>query len=232
MPRKLWEEVLDKLTERIAKGVYLPGMELPALYEIGQEFKVSIGTVRRAIEELKKRNVVNNPPGKGIYITAHTPESALFHFFKFRDTNGKQVKPNLIAHNIKVRRATEREQTQLHGAPDKVFEIERIRTCNSKTCGYESSVVSCDIFPDLNRRKIPNMLYAMFQSDYYVVIVSAEESLTSEPLRKTIAAKLELEPAIPALIINRKAIDLLGRVVELRTSQYVTDSVYYSISLN
>ena len=48
----LYKEVKRLLTETISAGEWMPGSAIPAEWKLAERFKVAIGTVRKAVDEL------------------------------------------------------------------------------------------------------------------------------------------------------------------------------------
>lgn len=228
----LYRRIAATLIDRIATGVLRPGEMLPAEPDLGVEFGASPGTARKAVAELEQRGLVERRQGRGTFVSVRTPESALFHFFRLRDAEGRQVTPELVHETVKRRKARAAEKTVLTGAPDQVFEIDRIRALAGRACMSEVSVVPATLFPGLaDRAPLPNALYALYQASYSCAIVRADERLRVG-LIGAAGAALGVGAETPALFVERRAIDLSDRVVEFRQSAYLTDRHSYDVSLS
>jgi len=59
----------DHIEARIRAGQIPPGAALPGERAMAQEYGVALGTVRRAIEELRERGYVVTLAAKGSYVT-------------------------------------------------------------------------------------------------------------------------------------------------------------------
>lgn len=233
MPEPLYQTVYKEIIQRISDGRYLPGTMLPSEFDLGEELGVSQGTARKALSELENKRIVERRQGRGTFVALQTPENSLFHFFRIRDSDGEQVVPSLDTESVVQRPATDAEKEALFGDPESVFEIARTRSFRGKPLCYEVSIVPAWLFPGLpERAPLPNALYVLFQQSYSCVIMSAEDNLSASALGKEIAGKLGVSADRPSIISHRKAYDLLGRVVELRTSFILTDQVTYSVSMN
>ncbi|WP_051760390.1 winged helix-turn-helix domain-containing protein [Herbidospora cretacea] len=64
----VYARVADHIAARIAVGELMPGTRLPGERDLAAEYGVALGTVRRAIEELRDRGLVVTLPAKGTYI--------------------------------------------------------------------------------------------------------------------------------------------------------------------
>ena len=60
--------IADVLAERIEDGTYPPEGRLPAELDLVAEFGASRESVRRAVDELRKRGLIATVRGKGSFI--------------------------------------------------------------------------------------------------------------------------------------------------------------------
>ncbi|TDB88369.1 GntR family transcriptional regulator [Actinomadura sp. KC216] len=73
----MYAQVADHLALRIEKGraseriadALRPGARLPGERDLAEEYGVSIVTARRAVRELRERELVVTLPAKGTYVT-------------------------------------------------------------------------------------------------------------------------------------------------------------------
>lgn len=232
MEKPLYRVVSNTIISRIVEGVYAPGAMLPSEIDLGAELGVSQGTARKALIDLEQKGIIERRQGRGTFVTLRTPESSLFHFFRLRDANGDQIVPELEQATVARRASTDEERKTLHGAPDDVFEIVRVRSLRGKPLCHETCVVPVALFPGLqDRAPLPNTLYVLFQQAYSCVIISAEENLQAGLLGADFAGPLRSDPATPVITARRKAFDILNRVVELRTTRFLTNENSYFVLL-
>jgi len=130
------------------------------------------------------------------------------------------------------RPVTQQEKNALTECGAEVYEIRRTRTVDGVSVIFERIILPQSLFPGLeDRGSLPNTLYAMFQRSYGIAIVRANEKLRAvNPTTKETAA-LNLSNGAVLLEVQREAIDISDRVVELRFSRYVTDDFQYEVSL-
>ncbi|MGL6107002.1 GntR family transcriptional regulator [Romboutsia sp.] len=65
----LYQQLYDNLRKQIASGRYKPGDKLPSEGDLCKEFSVSRITVRNALNELVKEDILCKKRGKGTYVT-------------------------------------------------------------------------------------------------------------------------------------------------------------------
>ena len=68
LPVYVWRQVADWIAHRIEAGELQPGARLEGERELAEQVGVAVGTVRRAVEELRERGLVVTLPAKGTYI--------------------------------------------------------------------------------------------------------------------------------------------------------------------
>jgi DNA-binding FadR family transcriptional regulator len=74
-PRRLYEQISQKLAKAIADGKYAVGQRLPSERELAQAFGISRPTVREAIIALELDGLVEVRLGSGVYVTNRLPPS-------------------------------------------------------------------------------------------------------------------------------------------------------------
>lgn len=232
MAAPLYQVVIDRIVARIAGGELLPGSMLPSETQLAAESGVSQGTARKSLMMLEQLGIVRREQGRGTFVTARTPESALFNFFRLRQRDGQMISPELASESITRRPASEAERQGLDGEPDEVFEINRVRTIQGVRSVVESAVISATRFAGLDQRApLPNTLYVLYQQAYGCIILRADESISALPADEKTATALDIAPGAPVLCIERIGFDIMGRPVERRRSLCRTDRLVYQVSL-
>jgi GntR family transcriptional regulator len=230
--RPLYQIVIDTIVERIASGALQPGAMLPSEPQLGAELGVSQGTARKALIDLERRGLVQRAQGRGTFVTITTPESSLFNFFRLRGPDGSRPTPVLEHQQISARAAKALERRTLHGAPDRVFEIRRLRSLPGDDRVLEIAVVPQGLFPGLaDRTPLPNTLYVLYQQAYSCIVVRADEQLRSAVAEGAIAKGLSVPEGTHVLEVDRLAYDALDRPVERRKSFIYAKTFSYDVTL-
>lgn len=72
--RKLYQEVLDRLMERIRTGAILPGAQLPSERELMEEYGVGRPAVREALQALERSGIVEIAHGERARVVVPTAD--------------------------------------------------------------------------------------------------------------------------------------------------------------
>lgn len=68
-PGYLYVRVADHLAARIESGELAAGYRLPSERELADTYEVAVGTIRQALDELRRRGLVATLAAKGTFVT-------------------------------------------------------------------------------------------------------------------------------------------------------------------
>ena len=232
--RPLYRQVYDFLVKQIAESAWLPSEALPSEQALADQLRVSQGTVRKALDALAVEKVVERRQGKGTFVAEHTQERSLFRFFRLAKPGGERTVPTSTVESVKRRAARASEVRKLDlDRGEQVVEIVRTRLVGGQPAVFERNILPLRHFPDIDRKlPLPNTLYALFQQEYGVNIVSAEEELRADAAKPEDARRLQLAVGAPLLHLERVAIALDGSRVEWRISRCDTSRLVYAATLS
>lgn len=232
--RPLYQQVYDFLVKQIAAGEWGPGESLPSEQALAGRLSVSQGTVRKALDALAADSLIDRRQGKGTYVAEHTHERALFRFFRMARPGGVRAVPTSTGETLRRRPARAADAARLSLGPGaQVYELNRIRLIDGEPAVLEKIVLPAEMFAGFERHDpVPNALYALYQREYGVNIVSAEEELRADAAKKEDCRRLRIQPGAPLLHIDRVALSLEGARVEWRTSRCDTTRYVYAVTLS
>lgn len=231
--RPLYSQVYETLVKRIAEGIWKPGQSLPSEQALALQLGVSQGTVRKALDALAVDKVIDRRQGKGTYVAELTQERSLFRFFRLSRADGARAVPTSGDESVRRRRARAAEAAALSLADGaEIIEIVRTRFVDDEPIAFERIVLPAELFPNLDRHApLPNTLYALYQREYGINIVSTDEKLRADSARRDDVRRLNLPEGAPLLQVERVALAVNGRKVEWRISRCDTTSLVYAITL-
>ena len=232
--RPLYQQVYDFLVKQIAAGEWGPGESLPSEQALAGRLNVSQGTVRKALDALAADSLIDRRQGKGTYVAEHTQERALFRFFRLARPGGARALPTSAGETLKRRVARPADVAKLALEPGaEVYELNRVRLIDGEPAVLEKIVLPAALFAGFERHDpLPNALYALYQREYGLNIVSAQEELRADAARKDDCRRLKLALGGPLLHIDRVAISLEGTRVEWRASRCDTNHFAYAVTLS
>jgi GntR family transcriptional regulator len=230
--RPLYQQVRERLTQRIATGAWRAGDMVPSEIQIAADLGVSQGTVRKALDEMTSANLLVRRQGRGTFVATHDETRILFQFFKLKLDTGMQIFPESEVLGVTVASASALEADKLAIlVAEPVIRIHRTRSLAGRRMIVETVVLPASMYAGIERGDIPNNLYDTYARHYGVTVSGGEESLKAVAASHEDAKILGLQPGAPLLLIDRVATGLDGRPVEWRVSRCDTLDMHYVTSL-
>src|SRR3954462_1053408 len=78
----LYQQIKGLILQSFEAGEWKPGEAIPSEMELAARFRVSQGTVRKAIDELAAENLVVRRQGKGTFVATHAEQHVRYRFLK------------------------------------------------------------------------------------------------------------------------------------------------------
>src|SRR5918992_6270745 len=123
----LYKEVKLRLTRDLAAGEWKAGEAIPSETRLAERFNVSIGTIRKAIDELVAERILLRQQGRGTFVATHTEDRTLFYFFHIVGKDGSRELPVTELLSFRKARANALEAEHLAidtGSP--VFRVQNV----------------------------------------------------------------------------------------------------------
>ena len=229
--RPLYSQIKELLIKRLAAREWQPGDALPSEIVLAQQYGVSQGTLRKALNEMEAERLVVRRQGKGTFAAKHTANRSLFQFFHLVGESGERQLPESRVLECRAGRATQSEREAMGlEVGTSVTRIQRVRHLNGRPVICESIAVPTPLFPDLQSctpEEVTNTLYDMYESRYGVIVVRAKEKLRAVAASENESALLGVPVGAPLLEIDRIALNIEKKPVEWRVSRCDTGHYFY-----
>lgn len=216
----LYREVKEKLIQALAAGEWPPGAKIPVEGELARRYGVGISTVRAAVSELDAGGILLKRQGKGTFVSEHANKSRLYRFFNLVNPDGTRETPIRDFVSLQRARPTGPESAFLPSSRY-VYRLRSTFALRGQTVGVSDATVPVSLFPRMSRSKVDDgnlTLYALYQLNFNVNVVSVSADLSAERAPADIAALLGVGKDGPLLRIERKAHTYGDVPVELRIS--------------
>src|ERR671921_1230786 len=84
----LYQQIKGLILQSLQAGEWKPGEAIPSEMDLAARFRVSQGTVRKAIDELAAENLVVRRQGKGTFVATHAEQHVQYRFLKLMPDSG------------------------------------------------------------------------------------------------------------------------------------------------
>ncbi len=224
------------LRDRILQGEWAPGEVIPAESALAQSYGVALGTIRQALALLVEDGVLQRRHGKGTFVTKGVDGASMMRFFRFRGIgDGQAHTPHSSILASRLRSATAQEAAAFgSGENAQVLQLERLRSLDGEPCLLETIVLPLPLFGALaesDPQSWDDLFYPMYQQRCGVVIHKTQDDLSFSQLNASQARQLRLQAGHPCVLVERRAFDIAGRCVELRTTRGDAFSFRYTAQL-
>jgi GntR family transcriptional regulator len=218
----LYREVKRKLIADISSGAVPPGGALANETDLAKRFGVSIGTVRRAVDELVADHLLVRQQGRGTFVGKLDRERFMFQFFKIARRDGPPEFPEVKLLTLGRSRATQAEARLLGIAVGAaVYRIDNVLSLQGRPLMHDRIVLDASLFTGLTKAQFEQRegtIYELYQTAFGVTVVGAEERVQAVAVAKDSAELLSLSEGSPALRIERIAFTFDQKPAELRVS--------------
>ena len=218
----LYREVQWRITRALAAGDWKPGEAIPSETKLAADFRVSIGTIRRAIDELVAGRILLRQQGRGTFVAAHTEDRTLFYFFHIVGKDGSQEFPVSELLSFSRERAGTDDETQLGiTRGSRVARVRNLLKLAGRPVVLDDITVSTERFTRIDEDTFRNRegtIYGLYQARYGVNVVRISERLSAAHPPPDVAEILGMRANQPALHIRRTAYSYNDSPVEYRRS--------------
>ena len=222
----LYRAVKRELLRTIENGTVAPGDALPSETELAASFGVSVGTLRRAVDDLVAEHILVRRQGRGTFVATHTSDRFLFQFFHVERSDGLRESPDVELVAFDRIRLDEDAAAALNLKPgEPAMQIENRLRLRDRAVVHDRLVIPAALFRGLNEkrwRERPSTIYHLYQSEFGITVVRAHERLRAVGADRAAARVLGVPVGQPVLQVRRVALDLSGQPVEWRISTVIT----------
>ena len=218
----LYRAVKRALLRAIEDGNCPPGRALPAEVALAAAFDVSVGTLRRATEELVAEHILVRRQGLGTFVATHDADRFLFQFFHVEGSDGVRAAPSVEFISFERERADDEAAQMLRlRAGEPVLVIENRLLLQGKAVIYDRLAISPLLFKGLTEKRFrerPSTIYQLYQAGFGITVVRAVERARAALVDRRTSRILGLAPGSPVIQVRRTALTFGDKPVEYRVS--------------
>ncbi len=235
----LYQQIKALILQSLQQGEWKPGEAIPSEMDLAARFRVSQGTVRKAIDELAADNLVMRRQGKGTFVATHAEQHVQYRFLKLLpDTGDASVEgpaQRTVLDCRRVRASADVARALALRSGDPVVQARRILSFAGEPTILEDIWLPGQAFKGLTAEQMANYqgpTYAMFELDFGVRMVRAEEKIRAVLADGEQAQLLHTPAGTPLLSVERTAYTYNDVPMELRRGLYRTDTHHYHNELS
>ena len=230
----LYGKVEEVLASEIGRGEYRPGAQLPSEDQLLARFDVSKITVRRAIQNLVQRGIVEIRRGVGTFVLA--PQitqqlTKLTGFVEDMDIHGRKASARVLSQNVVA--ATSRVAQHLGiSKGTRVMRIERVRLADSVPMSFDETYLPLEIGKEIVRNDLRLMpIFTLLEEKYGIPLNEAEYCLEATAASAHVADALKIREGSPIFCIERTSFTTGGKPIDYEILSYRGDLIRFTTRL-
>ena len=235
----LYQQIKSLILQSLHAGEWKPGEPIPSEIELAARFRVSQGTVRKAIDELAAENLVVRRQGKGTFVATHAEQHVQYRFLKLVPDSGDVDSEGPAEREIvdckRLRASADIARLLALRTGDAVLQVRRVLAYRGTPTILEDLWLPGAPFKGLTAERLTawhGPMYAMFETEFGVRMVRAEERIRAVGADEQAAALLKVPQGSPLLSVERVAYTYNDVPMELRRGLYRTDTHHYRNDLS
>jgi GntR family transcriptional regulator len=235
----LYQQIKGLILQSLQAGEWKPGEAIPSEMDLAARFRVSQGTVRKAIDELAADNLLVRRQGKGTFVATHAEQHVQYRFLKLVPDSGDRDGQGPAARSIlecrRARASAEVARALGLRTSDSVMQVRRVLAFAGVPTILEDIWLPGTAFKGLTAEQMADFqgpTYAMFEMEFGVRMVRAEEKIRAVAADAQQGQLLQVAPGTPLLSVERIAYTYNDVPMELRRGLYRTDDRHYRNELS
>jgi GntR family transcriptional regulator len=229
-PLPLYAKVETVLASSIADGSLPPGSQLPPEDSLIERFDVSRTTVRKAIQNLAARGLIEIRRGKGTFVAMPriTQElTELSGFVEDMQALGRTPTARLVdTRVVSADRAVARHLALTPGTP--VVRIQRVRLADGVPTSFDETYLPRELGDKVVTHDLEaEPIFALLEQKYGMPLVEAEYRLEAISAEEDIARALGIEAGSAIFLVERTSYTEGGRPVDYEKLYYRGDMVRF-----
>jgi GntR family transcriptional regulator len=235
----LYQQIKGLILQSLQSGEWKPGETIPSEMDLAARFRVSQGTVRKAIDELAAENLVVRRQGKGTFVATHAEQQVQYRFLKLQPDNGDTQSEGPAERTIidckRLRASADVARALSLRSGDPVLQVRRVLAYAGIPTILEELWLPGAPFKGLTAERLSNYngaMYALFETEFGVRMVRADENIRAINPDAEQAELLKVSADTPLLSVERVAYTYNDTPMELRRGLYRTDTHHYRNALS
>jgi GntR family transcriptional regulator len=235
----LYQQIKVLMLQSLQSGEWKPGEAIPSENDLVTRFKVSQGTVRKAIDELAAKNLLIRRQGKGTFVATHAEHHVQYRFLRLFPDNGNPNREGPAQRHIidckRLRASADLARALAIRSGDAVLQVRRVLSFAGTPTILEDLWLPGTPFKGLTVERLADYdgpMYGLFETEFGVRMVRAEEKIRAVLPDSEQSKLLQITAQTPLLSVERIAYTYNDIPMEMRRGLYLTDKHYYRNTLN
>ncbi|EGA89551.1 putative transcriptional regulator [Planococcus donghaensis MPA1U2] len=230
--RALYLQVIDRMKQDIAAGVYKEKEKLPSEFELSKTLGVSRATLREALRLLEEDNIIVRRHGVGTFVNSKPLFSSGIEQLTSVSDMIRQagMEPGAIYLSTSEGLSSEEDIKRFHcTADDTIITIERVRTANSDPVVYCIDKVPSAYLPTDFLKRTESSIFKAIEESGDIHISYAVTFIDPTGYHDDASPILECEPETALLVLKQLHYDEDDRLVLYSKNYFRADKFSFHV---
>jgi GntR family transcriptional regulator len=220
----LYLQISEMLIREINAGRLQDGERLPPERVYAQRLGTSVGTLRKALDDLAEKGLLERVHGSGNYVRARADVQSVYAFFRVELLEGGGLP---TAELLSVDRLAKPGDLPPFGSSPEAHRIRRLRRLNGIPAILEEIWLDGSYAPRLDRRDLSESLYRSYRERLDLWITRAEDRMSLRAVPDWAPAAFGPRPGAACLCATRVSFARDGARAEVSRGWIDTDVASY-----
>lgn len=221
-------QISETLIRDINAGRLVDGERLPPERDMAVNLGIAVGTLRKALETLQEKGLIQRIQGSGNYIRAKADAESVYAFLRLELAEGGGLP---TADVLSVDLLPKDPRLPAFGASEMGHRIRRLRFLSGQVAAVEEIWLDASLTPTLTAADLSDSLYLFYRTRLGLRIARAEDRVGQGPVPDWSPEAFPHRPGTPLPKITRVTWAHDGSSVEASWTWFDPDRVRYTVRL-
>jgi len=215
-------QIAEMLIRDIAAGRLADGARLPPERDMAETLGTAVGTLRKALELLAEKKLLERVQGSGNYVRARADVQSVYSFLRIERLQGGGLP---TAEVLSIDRMLGRDASPFRDMM--TFRFRRLRFMDGVPAAMEEIWLDGAVTDAVDEDAVSESLYLYYSQSLGVVITSAEDRINVAPVPDWVDARFGLKAGEMAGYIERTGRTRSGETVEFSRTWFDPNQINY-----
>ena len=217
-------QVSEMLIREIAAGHLVDGARLPPERDMAVELGISVGTLRKALNDLASKGMLERVQGSGNYVRHQTDVASVYALFRLELIGGGGLP---TARVTSVERLPKEQDMPDFGPSDDGHRIRRLRSLDNELIALEEIWLDASYRDTVTAQDLSESLYHFYRNDLALIIGSAVDEIGAAPVPNWGCDTFGLWAGDIAGYVERVSFDVGGQPAEFSRTWFDYNKARY-----
>ena len=220
----IYMQTAEMLMREISSGRLLDGQKLPAERDMASDLGIAVGTLRKALDELGAKGLLERVQGSGNYVRHNADAAGVYAFFRLELLDGGGLPEARV---LSAERRRKPADLPTFGHSEDGHRIRRIRLLSALPSAVEEIWLDGKWARRIAAEDLSDSLYYYYQKSLGLLIARVEDKVGIGALPDWSDAGIGRAPGDVAGFVERRSLTAEGDVVEYSRTWFNPDRVRY-----